>query len=146
MVEGVESRRYRRGMSSGQKVVVVVTLVFTIGLLVVILGSFGMKRSEIVSPFLRISASDLILDAKSGKVIWSGAVTNTGTQTTTAPWVRVTIYDPDGDSVDNGEATTATTTISAGQTISFTAIFNTRGTNLRSRTVLEMPNARSLGM
>lgn len=135
----------RRAAAGWQKIVVAVTVVMALALLIVAIGALK-SHKDTLAPSLQVTKNDLQADAKSGKLIWTGEITNKGSAPAEAPWVKVTIYNPEGQSVDMGDAIAERDTIPAGGALSYSSTFDTRGLNLRAVPVMEVPNSRGLGM
>ncbi|HET6385602.1 MAG TPA: FxLYD domain-containing protein [Armatimonadota bacterium] len=95
---------------------------------------------------LAITRSAVVLNKKTGKLVWTGIVVNHGSEPAPAPWVVVNLYDPAGDGVDTGQATTTVKSIRGGGSLGYSTIFDSRGNNMRAEPHLEEPNSRPLGM
>ncbi|MDQ2732816.1 MAG: hypothetical protein M3Y56_14250 [Armatimonadota bacterium] len=135
----------RRATAGWQKVVIAVTGIMALALLIVAVGALQ-SRNDTIASSLQVTQNDLKADEKSGKLVWTGAITNRGAAAAEAPWIKVTIYNPAGQSVDTGDAIAEASSIPAGGQLSYTSTFDTRGLNLRSIPVMIVPNSQPLGM
>ena len=135
------------GIRRAQRIAGIVVIVVAICLAVSIMLSRSQSNARTpVSSQLKVTASNLTPDRRSGRLKWTGAVLNMGSQPTTAPWLIVTIYNPEGYSVDTVEVPTSQPTVAGHATVEYYTIFDARGTNMRSKARIETPNAHNLGM
>ena len=139
-------RRSRERTLNPQRVLGWLLVTATLCLALVTAGYLSTRQRSQVPAGLVLTRDQVQFDRKTGKLVWSGTVANQSSTEQAAPWVFVTLYDPEGDSVDSGEAMSTTSRIPAGGKLDYSAQFDSRGDNMRARSRLELPNSRPLGM